>query len=261
MSQTADIAWTRPVSRIDDQGFFLGTEQAELDVYAKDGSYLVPGGCIDAEPPEQREGFAAKWTDGGWQYIPDLRGRTAWRTGNRQALAIDRPGSLEDLAAAEGLAADGLTLIPPLSDAHDWHDGAWQENPERAAALAQSRLQAARIRRLAELNRRAQDFIRTLAELDETPDFEVQTWPIQAAEAKARHADPSAPTPTLDAIAAARGVPAELLRQKAYEKTVRYETAAARIVGLRQRYQDRIEAAESTEALEALVFNFAPQEA
>lgn len=257
MTPAQNIAWTRPVSRTDSQGFFLAEEQAELDVYAKDGSYLVPGGCIDAEPPESREGFAARWNGSGWDYLPDLRGRTAWRTADRQAVRIETVGSLEDLAAAQGLAADGLTLIPPPSDAHDWHEGAWQENPERAAALAQSRLHAARVRRLAELNRAAQDVVRTLAGLDETPDFEVQTWPVQAAEAKARHADPSAPTPTLDAIAAARGVPAELLRQKAYEKTVRYEAAAARIVGLRQRYQDRIEAAENPEEIEALVFDFA----
>lgn len=264
MPQTADIAWKRPVCQLDSQGFYTGQAEAELDVYAKDGSYLIPGGCIDTAPPEIRDGFAACWNKDAqsWDYIADLRGKTAYRTDNGLAVQIAFIGSLDDVAAAHRAiyGADGdyaLTLQAPPSAAHEWDGKQWRENAERAAEIAAGKLAQAKRGKLAALNAQAQDFIGRLAELDETPEFEIQTWTIQAAEAKAWHADPSAPTPTLDTIAAARGVPAELLKQKAYEKTVRYELATAHIVGLRQRYQDAIAAAENAEAVEAMAFEFA----
>lgn len=262
MPQTADIAWTRPVCQLDSQGFYTGIAEAELDVYTKDGSYLVPGGCIDTDSPKNRDGFAARWNKDtqSWDYIADLRGKTAYRTDNGHAVYIDLIGSLDDIAAVLRAGDEGadyaLTLQAPPSAAHEWDGKQWRENAERAAEIAAGKLALAKRGKLAALNAQAQDFIGRLAELDETPEFEIQTWTIQAAEAKAWHADPSAPTPTLDTIAAARGVPSEILKQKAYEKTVRYELATAHIVGLRQRYQDAIAAEESAEAVDGMTFEF-----
>lgn len=123
---TTQIQWTKPVCQLDSDGLFTGITTAELDVYAKDGSYLVPGGCIEADAPETRENQAARWTGTGWDYLPDYRGQTAYDTATGQAVAITQAGAL----------SDGLTLEPRPSDCHDWDSKkkAWQPNPEKQAA-------------------------------------------------------------------------------------------------------------------------------
>ncbi|QMT40010.1 hypothetical protein [Neisseria shayeganii] len=120
---TANIPWTKPVCQLDAAGIYVGQAEADLDVYARDGSYLIPGGCIDTAPPEAREGMATKWTGSGWQYLPDHRGQTAYRTADGQALTIDTVGELPE----------GLTLLPPPDSCHEWDGAAWTLNPAKAA--------------------------------------------------------------------------------------------------------------------------------
>ena len=57
---TQQIQWTKLVCQLDAEGLYVGQAEADLDVYARDGSYILPGGCIDTAPPEAREGMAAK---------------------------------------------------------------------------------------------------------------------------------------------------------------------------------------------------------
>ena len=52
---------TKPVCQLDTDNLYLHQTEADLDPLAEDGSYLLPAGCIDAEPPEARAGFAARW--------------------------------------------------------------------------------------------------------------------------------------------------------------------------------------------------------
>ena len=35
---------------------------ADLNIYARDGSYIIPGGCIDTTPPEIPANNVARWT-------------------------------------------------------------------------------------------------------------------------------------------------------------------------------------------------------
>ncbi|WP_274571544.1 hypothetical protein [Neisseria leonii] len=242
------IQWQKPVCQLDADGLYLGRTTAELDIYTRDGSYLMPAGCIDAEPPETREGFAARWNTGtqSWDYIEDLRGRTAYRTGDGQAVVIDTVGAL----------SDGLTLEPRPSPAHDWQDGRWVENKKRAAELAAAALAEAKKRRLAELSRAAQAHIDAAVGADKVPAYEIQSWIIQGTEAKAWAADNSAATPVLDGIAAARGIPAGILKAAALRKTLAYEQLAAHTAGQRQALETRIEAAQTAEAAEAVEIAF-----
>ncbi|MDO1509929.1 MULTISPECIES: tail fiber assembly protein [unclassified Neisseria] len=240
MSQ--NIQWTKPVCQLDSDGLYMGQTEAELDVYARNGSYIIPGGCIDVEPPEAREDHAARWTGEAWEYIPDHRGKTAYRTDNGQAVIIDTVGEI----------SDGLTFDAPPTMWHSWNGKKWAIGKEaKAEQLAQA--QAAK---LAEVNRAAQACIDQAAGLDKVPQFEVATWTIQALEAKAWHADNAAATPTLDAIAGARGIPAQALKQKAYEKAVRFELLTAHVAGLRQAAEDKIYAAQTPEDVAAVQCDF-----
>ena len=93
------------------------------------------------------------------------------------------------------------------------------------------------------------------------PDFEVQTWTIQAAEAKTWQADKTAPTPVLDGIAVARGIPADMLKASALRKTLAYEKLTAHIAGQRQALQSKIETAKTQAALDKIVITFTALEA
>lgn len=144
------------------------------------------------------------------------------------------------------VVSDDLTVSPPRpSEYHKWDGSDWVLTP----AAKKKMLQQAKSEKLAEVNRTAQSYIDRAAGLDKVPEFEVATWTTQAFEAKAWHADQNAATPTLDAIAASRGVSPAALRQKAYEKTLKFERLTAYVAGLRQAAEDKINAAANIDAL------------
>ncbi|QEY23560.1 DUF4376 domain-containing protein [Neisseria animalis] len=129
------IQWTKPVCQLDSEGIYIGQTEAELDVYAKDGSYLVPGGCIEAEAPSEiPAGKAAKWNGEGWDFIDDHRGQTAYDTATGEAVIIEKAGAL----------SDGLTLELRPSECHKWNakKKQWQPDPDKQAAK-KATLQAA----------------------------------------------------------------------------------------------------------------------
>lgn len=236
------IQWIIPVCQLDDNNLFVGIAEAELDVYARDGRYLIPAGCIETAKPEQRDGFAAKWNGHDWDYVQDLRGKTAYRTDSGDAVTIDTVGEL----------SDGLTLEPRPSEAHEWQDGAWVENTERAAEIKQQALDAVKAAKLTEINNRAQAVVEKAAQLDKVPQFEVETWPLQAAEAQAWAADKNAKTPVLAGIAAARGLDLDTLRAAALQKANAYTALSAYIAGQRQGFADKLDKAVTAEEVDEL---------
>ena len=144
------------------------------------------------------------------------------------------------------IVSNDLTVSPPRpSEYHEWDGGSWVLKPTAQKKM----LQHAKSEKLVEINRTAQSYIDRAAGLDKVPEFEVATWTTQAFEAKAWHDDPNAATPTLDAIAASRGVPPDALRQKAYEKTLKFERLTAYVAGLRQAAEDKINAAANLDEL------------
>lgn len=99
--------------------------------------------------------------------------------------------------------------------------------------------------KLFSVNAMAQEYVSHMAKVHEVPEFEKDTWVLQAKESKAWKADPSALTPMMDTIAKQRGVPREVLMEKAYIKAMQFELLTASVAGQRQKYADMINNAES----------------
>lgn len=173
---------------------------------------------IEAEPPEYSDGQAARWTGKAWEIIPDYRGQIVYSNGRE--IFWDKAGELP-----KGVSLSGAQSVD---------------------------LAALKTAKISQLNAAAQAFINTSAEIDKVPDFEVQTWSIQAAEVRAWAADKTAPTPVLDQIAASRGIDADKLKAAALRKTLAYEKLTAHVAGQRQALQAKIEAAKTAEALEKI---------
>lgn len=97
-------------------------------------------------------------------------------------------------------------------------------------------------------------------------EVERSTWPKQQAEVEAVAADPAAPTPTLDALAQARGITREEQLAKAKAKVTAFVPLSSFIIGTQQRYEDQIKTiandtaktpAERMAELDALAFDYA----
>lgn len=97
-------------------------------------------------------------------------------------------------------------------------------------------------------------------------DVERETWPKQQAEVEALAGNPDAPTPVLDALAQVRGISREEQIAKARAKVEAFVPLSCFIVGMQQRYEDRIKAiaeddgkpeAQRIAELEALRFEYA----
>ncbi|HEZ4469368.1 TPA: DUF4376 domain-containing protein [Neisseria meningitidis] len=120
---------TKAVCQLDADNLYLHQTEADLDPLAADGGYLLPAGCVDTQPPETRAGFAARWQHekNAWQYLPDHRGKTAYRTADGAAVQIEQVGKLPD----------ELTFTPRENEHQTWDDKAkaWVLPPNVAARL------------------------------------------------------------------------------------------------------------------------------
>ncbi len=85
---------------------------------------------------------------------------------------------------------------------------------------------------LADINKKCEDLIQQLG--GSYPMSEILSWDKQEAEAR------SGGGPLTDALAAARGIPAELLREKIIQKADAYAAACGAVIGIRQRLEDEI---------------------
>lgn len=133
----------------------------------------------------------------------------------------------------------------------------WQADVQAQAAL----LVQAKENKLHAIATVAQDFISTAAGLTGIPAFEQESWARQAREAEAWATDNNAETPLLAGIAAARGVPLDLLRQKALSKSRAYTTLTAAVAGQRQALEDEVAACADVAAVEAVKVQFTLPEA
>ena len=161
----------------------------------------------------------------------------------------------------EYLFSDGRVVlstdVPPPSGDHILQNGEWVL-PENHTEMI---LSAAKKQKLKDLNDSAQAFIDTNSGANLVPDFEFASWSIQAAEAKAWQLDKNAPTPVLDGIATARGIPADTLKAAALRKTLAYEQLTAHVAGQRQALQSKIEAAKKQSDLDKIEIAFSLPEA
>lgn len=106
-------------------------------------------------------------------------------------------------------------------------------------------------RKLDEINDAYQQAIATLTPT--YPDDERLTFDKQEAEARAWLADNSAPTPFVDALAAGRQMDKAELVSRIIAKADAFALASGSLTGQRQRYEDMLDAAETADAVAAIV--------
>lgn len=105
---------TKIVSQLDAEGFFVGPAVADMSPLEPD-VWLIPGGAVDAPPPDIPEGMWAKWTGSGWEMVeatppPVLPPAPVASVSRFQALAaLMHAGLLADVTAwANDPATDPL---------------------------------------------------------------------------------------------------------------------------------------------------------
>lgn len=86
------------------------------------------------------------------------------------------------------------------------------------------------------------------------PAAERLTWGMQQAEALAWQANSAAPTPFLDGIAAARGIPPTDMRAKTLENVLAFTAASQAMIGRRQALRDAIYAATGPAGVTAIAW-------
>ena len=243
----SDLPQTKPVCQLDAEGFYVCQTVADADPMQPE-NWLIPAGCIDTEPPEVKPNLAAKWQPESktWAYLPDHRGKTAYRTDNGQPETVETVGELPA----------HLTLIAPPSELHQWNGKAWVVDKAKQAEAEKTAFQAAQAAKLTELANAAQAFVDKHAKTDIVPAFEQETWAMQGAEARAWADDDNAPTPILDSIAHNRNIDRIMLIRAALRKTQQYEALAAGVAGQRQALQVQIERAKTLDDLAAIEIAF-----
>ena len=165
------------------------------------------------------------------------RGEFAVRHDNTSAVLTADPETKE------------VTQLPEAPDAyHVWDGKTWMLTPEAAARQFTDQKAAL----LGQAATAAQAFINAASDVDSVPAFELQTWPLQSAEALAWSDDPAAATPVLDTIAAARNIDRVALIKKALKKARAYRLLTAHVAGQRQAIEAAINAAANLDALDAV---------
>lgn len=142
-----------------------------------------------------------------------------------------------------------VTQLPEAPDAyHVWDGKTWMLTPEAAARQFAERKTAL----LSQAATAAQAFVNAASDVDNVPEFELQTWPLQSAEALAWGYNNSAATPMLDTTAAARNIDRVTLIKKANKKARAYRLLTAHVAGQRQAIAAAINAAATLDALDAI---------
>ena len=164
------------------------------------------------------------------------------------AIAITAEQHISLLAAINSGAKilDDLSIVPKPSEAHEWTGNKWQLNKAKAAELLAHNKQTMIIQLADKV-----DSLKSSI-LVGYPQAEIDSFYRQEKEALAWQADHNAETPMLKQIATVRGVPFELLVQKVLEKSVQFATLIGVIIGQRQAFEDRVNAAESQDDLDKI---------
>lgn len=112
-------------------------------------------------------------------------------------------------------------------------------------------LNVAKLAKQAEIRDEADLFLQMLA--TEYGAMEKLTWDQQAQEADALIADPAAAAPLVRAIATSRGMAPLEMAQRIVANRAQWVALSGAVVGRRLAYQDAIDAAQTVEAVAAIV--------
>ncbi len=162
----------------------------------------------------------------------------AWRVPaeyreNQLFVAVDQPGQPGEIPACDPQQIEYLGAL---------------DYP----AAEDEALQAAKARKLAEINQHCEASLAALAA--PYPEGEVKSWPQQVKEAEALALDADTPVPLLDAIAAARGLTVIDLAGRVAAKMQAYAEHSGALIGRRQAAEDQIEAATTLPELEVITW-------
>ena len=98
------------VYRYDDNGEYIGTEEALLDPLETElqgeNVYLLPANATFIEPPEAQESFARVWNGEAWEQVEDNRGVEYW-------LPEDTYGAPARVMKELGALPEGATTTAP----------------------------------------------------------------------------------------------------------------------------------------------------
>jgi len=145
------------------------------------------------------------------------------------------------VVAAPGFRLPGFTLMASEEGGLGWQyvNGVLTPPPtspvEEPPTAAQLKREA-----ITRINVASEQGLRQYLEI--YPEYEIQTWPKQEAEARAWALDANAPTPTCDLIMAERGLTKEDFMQRVIIKADLFTEMSGRAAGKRQRLEDEITA-------------------
>lgn len=109
--------------------------------------------------------------------------------------------------------------------------------------------------KLAKKTEITQSFNATMQQVvGDTPSYEIDSWGKQEAQARALTVASLAPTPLIDALAAARGVPKAELAARIIVKADLFEPILGSLMGKRQGLEDAIDAATTKDAVKAVTW-------
>ena len=112
-------------------------------------------------------------------------------------------------------------------------------------------LEEAKAAKLAEINAECQRMLESLTPT--YPERELTTFDKQESEARAYAADATASTPLLSALAAGRGIELADLVQRVIAKADAFTIASGFIIGQRQALEDRLDAAQTVDDVQAVI--------
>ena len=82
------IAAVKNVCQLDKLNCFIGITTADLDLLEPETTYLLPAGCIDAEPPTVKDGFVAMWESGARTSPPPWKGAASEEVAMRNCVVF-----------------------------------------------------------------------------------------------------------------------------------------------------------------------------
>jgi len=192
--------------------------------------------------------------------MPDFdKNDWCWRLFDGRVWSTKAAAFVDADAARTWLAGSGLTQIPP-SPADE--SGESSEAGLRAALKfyglepgGLASLSEAKAAKLAQIIERCDAALLPLAVSYSA--MERSTWDQQVAEAKALQDDESADAPLLRAIAASRGILATDLAGRVLMNKAGLEIVSGAVLGQKQGYEDRLDAAEDVAAVLAISVTYA----
>lgn len=144
------------------------------------------------------------------------------------------PEAYRDSGYFVGVTQQGLRELPGCSLRDAELIGSIEYPASEAAVLT-----AAKAARLQRINAETDNLLKELSA--QYPEREVLSWDQQLLEAQ----NAEAPRPLLQALATARGVELDELSQRVLAKAQQYALASGTILGVRQRLEDLLDAAQT----------------